>query len=631
MRGSLWQLGQSITRRLAQADKRVVACRFFASEADLKKTVLYDFHVANGGKMVPFAGWSMPIQYKDSIMDSTVNCRVNGGLFDVSHMCGLSLKGNDCVPFLEKLVIADVAGLAPGTGTLTVFTNEKGGAIDDSVITKVKDDHIYLVVNAGCRDKDLAHIEEHMKAFKAKGGDVSWHIHDERSLLALQGPLAAPVLQHLTKDDLSKLYFGEFRILDINGATCYLTRTGYTGEDGFEISVPSENALDLAKAILEKSEGKVRLTGLGARDSLRLEAGLCLYGNDMEQHITPVEAGLTWAIGKRRRAEGGFLGAEVILKQLAEGPSIRRVGFVSTGPPPRSHSEIQDEKGNNIGEITSGGFSPCLKKNIAMGYVKSGSHKAGTKAKILFITKIPPFTFSSNLLISSTLIWKTISSKTLQGYIIVGWFQDVSGIHSNNLVHIHNSLPSWKDSSKLPTHLVSHRVIPKRWLCQSHGSASSDDEYRSSRNIAISLFRRYRNAIDRGGGDNLKEFISAGVNAYALGCTDEGLRKELIAMKESGIEIEEMHSYGRSTSLKSKICAEEVNELSDDVLHQWKGFCALIANAYFIRGMAWLPVKTLQLEQMAVIGRAEEPSVVASRMRLVFSTLEVVSPQWPRV
>ncbi|GMJ15290.1 hypothetical protein like AT1G11860 [Hibiscus trionum] len=397
MRGSLWHLGQLVTRRLPQADKKAVARRFFASEADLKKTVLYDFHVANGGKMVPFAGWSMPIQYKDSIMDSTVNCRQNGGLFDVSHMCGLSLKGKDCVPFLEKLVIADVAGLAPGTGTLTVFTNEKGGAIDDSVITKVKDDHIYLVVNAGCRDKDVAHIEEHMKAFKSKGGDVSWHIHDERSLLALQGPLAAPVLQQLTKDDLSKLYFGEFRILDINGATCFLTRTGYTGEDGFEISVPLENAVDLAKAILERSEEKIRLTGLGARDSLRLEAGLCLYGNDMEQHITPVEAGLTWAIGKRRRAEGGFLGAEVILKQLEEGPSIRRVGFTSSGPPPRSHSEIQDDKGNNIGEITSGGFSPCLKKNIAMGYVKSGLHKAGTKAKILVrgkaydgvVTKMP--------------------------------------------------------------------------------------------------------------------------------------------------------------------------------------------------------------------------------------------------
>ncbi|CAM8896352.1 unnamed protein product [Rhodiola kirilowii] len=397
MRGGLWQLGQSITRRLAQADKKAVTRRCFASEADLKKTVLYDFHVAYGGKMVPFAGYSMPIQYKDSIMDSTLNCRENGSLFDVSHMCGLSLKGKDCIPFLEKLVVADVAGLQDGTGTLTVFTNEKGGSIDDSVITKVKNDHIYLVVNAGCRDKDLAHIEAHMKLFKAKGGDVSWHIHDERSLLALQGPLSAPVLQQMTKDDLSKFYFGEFKMLDISGVHCYLTRTGYTGEDGFEISIPSEHAVDIAKEILEKSEGKVRLTGLGARDSLRLEAGLCLYGNDMEQHITPVEAGLAWAIGKRRRAEGGFLGAEVILKQLADGPSIRRVGLISTGPPARSHSEIQNDKGENIGEVTSGGFSPCLKKNIAMGYVKSGSHKAGTKVKVVIrgkaydgsVTKMP--------------------------------------------------------------------------------------------------------------------------------------------------------------------------------------------------------------------------------------------------
>ena len=186
MRGGLWQLGQSVSRRLAQAEKKVIARRSFASEADLKKTALYDFHAENGGKMVPFAGWSMPIQYKDSIIDSTVNCRENGSLFDVAHMCGLSLKGKDCIPFLEKLVVGDIAGLAPGTGTLSVFPNEKGGAIDDTVITKVKDDQIYLVVNAGCRDKDLAHIEEHMKAFKAKGGDVSLHIHDERSLIALQ-------------------------------------------------------------------------------------------------------------------------------------------------------------------------------------------------------------------------------------------------------------------------------------------------------------------------------------------------------------------------------------------------------------------------------------------------------------
>ncbi|ERN17440.1 hypothetical protein AMTRI_Chr02g215580 [Amborella trichopoda] len=406
MRGPLWQLGQSLTRCLSQAAGRrekvlgdCVFHRLYATETgELKKTVLHDFHIENGGKMVPFAGWSMPIQYKDSIMDSTINCRENGALFDVSHMCGLSLKGKDCIPFLEKLVIADVAGLPDGTGTLTVFTNERGGAIDDSVIAKVKNDHIYLVVNAGCRDKDLAHIESHMKVFKSKGGDVDWHIHDERSLLALQGPLAAPVLQMFVKDDLSKMYFGDFRMLDIKGVPCYLTRTGYTGEDGFEISVPSEHAVDLAKAILEGSGGKVRLTGLGARDSLRLEAGLCLYGNDMEQHTTPVDAGLNWAIGKRRRAEGGFLGAEVILKQLAEGPPVRRVGFFSTGPPARSHSEILEKEGGGaLGEVTSGGFSPCLKKNIAMGYVKSGSHKAGTEVKIVVrgkpydgvVTKMP--------------------------------------------------------------------------------------------------------------------------------------------------------------------------------------------------------------------------------------------------
>jgi aminomethyltransferase len=186
-------------------------------------------------------------------------------------------------------------------------------------------------------------------------------------------------------------FFGKRGILSISYS--YLS---YTGEDGFEISVPSENAVDLAKAVLEKSEGKVRLTGLGARDSLRLEAGLCLYGNDLEQHITPVEAGLSWAIGKRRRAEGGFLGADVILKQLQEGPKMRRVGMFTQGPPARSHSEIVSSTGENIGEVTSGGFSPCLKKNIAIGYVKSGMHKTGTEFKVVrsksydaVVTKMP--------------------------------------------------------------------------------------------------------------------------------------------------------------------------------------------------------------------------------------------------
>ncbi|KAL2473462.1 hypothetical protein Fot_49198 [Forsythia ovata] len=214
-------------------------------------------------------------------------------------------------------------------------------------------------------------------------------------------------------------------------------------------------------------------------------------------------------------------------------------------------------------------------------------------------------------------------------------------------------------NSQLKIHYLSHQITSKISLCQSNYSTSPENEYRSSRNIAISLFRRYRNFVERGGGDNLKEFISAGVNAYALGCTDEGLREELTNMKESGVEIDAMQAYSGNTGLKSKIISQEVDEcilwlsivfitilctpqptivrwssappVSEEMMLQWKGFCAIIANAYFMRGMAWLPVKTLQLEQLAVMGCAEEPSVVASRMRLVFSTLEVVSPQWPRV
>ncbi|XP_047958978.1 uncharacterized protein LOC125204369 [Salvia hispanica] len=214
-------------------------------------------------------------------------------------------------------------------------------------------------------------------------------------------------------------------------------------------------------------------------------------------------------------------------------------------------------------------------------------------------------------------------------------------------------------SNQLKLHGFSHQITSRRWLCRSQDSISPENEYRSSRNIAISLLRRYRNYVERGGGDNLKEFISAGVNAYELGCTDEGLRKELTDMKESGVEIEAMQTYGGNTGLRSSIISQEVDEcimwlsivfitilctpqptvvrwsssppVSEEMLISWKGFCAIIANAYYMRGMAWLPVKTLQLEQMAVMGCAEEPSLVASRMRLVFSTLEVVSPQWPRV
>jgi aminomethyltransferase len=369
-----------------------VAARSFASDADLLKTPLYDLHVEQGGKMVPFAGWSMPIQYKDSIMDATKHCREHASLFDVSHMCGVTLKGKDAVPFLEQLVVGDIAGIPNGSGSLSMFTNEKGGIIDDTVVTKVTDDEVYLVVNAGCREKDISHMQKHLDSFSGKCELV---VHDDRALLALQGPSAVKVLQPFVDMDLSSVYFSDFHKLDINGIPCYLTRTGYTGEDGFELSIPDGQALELTRKLLENEE--VRMCGLGARDSLRLEAGLCLYGNDLTDDITPVEAGLKWAIGKNRREKCDFLGGEVIKRQLEEGVDRRRVGLISTGAPARQHSDILTEDGQKIGEISSGAFSPCLKKNVAMGYVEKGHGKAGTKLKVVVrgkendaeVTKMP--------------------------------------------------------------------------------------------------------------------------------------------------------------------------------------------------------------------------------------------------
>ncbi|MEW5301921.1 MAG: hypothetical protein WDW36_004745 [Sanguina aurantia] len=366
-----------------------------ADDADLKKTVLYDFHVAHGGKMVPFAGWSMPIQYKDSIMDSTTHCRQHASVFDVSHMCGLTLKGKDAIAFLETLVVGDIQAIQNGTGSLSVFTNEKGGIIDDTVITKLSDEEIYLVVNAGCREKDLAHINKHLAAYKATGKSVDLTIHDDRSLLALQGPAAVEVVSSLSKEDLKDMHFGHFRKFDIGGVPTWVTRTGYTGEDGFEISVGHNHTLALAEQFM--ANPRVRLAGLGPRDSLRLEAGLCLYGNDLNEDITPVEAGLAWTIGKRRRVACDFLGGDVVKKQLAEGVKSRRVGFVSDGPPTRQHSDILNGEGRVIGEITSGAYSPCLKKNISMGYVEKDFAKAGTELKVVVrgkqfaavVTKMP--------------------------------------------------------------------------------------------------------------------------------------------------------------------------------------------------------------------------------------------------
>eukprot|EP00296_Roombia_truncata_P000132 JP435794.1.p1 GENE.JP435794.1~~JP435794.1.p1 ORF type:complete len:378 (-),score=120.23 JP435794.1:254-1324(-) len=339
--------------------------------------------------MVDFCGWSMPVMYKDTIMNSHLNVRTKAGVFDVSHMGQLRFTGKDRVAFLESLVVADLQNLANGCSTLSVLTNENGGIIDDCVVT-MGEKYLYVVINAGCFDKDLVHINKHLQAFKDSGKDVSLHVMDDHALLALQGPSAMDVLGKLCEIDLAKMPFMTSIISDVNGRACRVTRCGYTGEDGFEISVPSAYAVALADVFLENG---VLPAGLGARDTLRLEAGLCLYGNDLDETVSPVEAGLTWTIGKRRREEGGFVGSETILAQLAagiKGAERRRVGLAVTGAPARENAPILDAEGNKVGVVTSGTFSPSLKKPIAMGYIKPPMHKAGTDLGVEVRGKVSP-------------------------------------------------------------------------------------------------------------------------------------------------------------------------------------------------------------------------------------------------
>jgi len=304
----------------------------------------------------------------------------------VSHMCGLSLKGKDAIPFLEKLVVGDIGGLGDGRSTLSVLTNEKGGIIDDSVITKVAEDDLYLVVNAGRRTEDLAHFNKHLSENSQMSVDMT--VHDDRGLLALQGPLAAKELSALVDTELSKFYFGSFIKMNVAGVPCWVTRTGYTGEDGFELSIPAGELENLASKFTSSKD--VLLGGLGARDALRLEAGLCLYGNDITEETSPIEAGLTWTIAKSRRDTCNFLGGEVIKRQLAEGVGRKRVGLFVTGPPARQHAEITDEEGHKVGEVTSGAFSPSLGKPIGMGYVNTPLAKKGTKLKVTVRGKSNP-------------------------------------------------------------------------------------------------------------------------------------------------------------------------------------------------------------------------------------------------
>lgn len=343
---------------------------------DLLRLGLHDLHVARGGRMVPFAGYEMPVQYAAGVMKEHLHTRAACGLFDVSHMGQVILRPKAgmralCLG-LESLMPVDVLGLAEGRQRYGMFTNDTGG-IEDDLMFANRGDHLFLVVNAGCKAADIAHIQAHLSAV-AEVLPVT-----DRALLALQGPLAEAVLARLLPD-AAAMRFMDVAVLDWQGQAIWLSRSGYTGEDGYEISVPDAVAPGFAEALLGQPE--VMLVGLGARDSLRLEAGLCLYGHDIDASTSPVEAGLVWAIQKVRRTggarAGGFPGDERILHELAEGPERRRVGLLPGGRAPmREGVALFDADGTPLGEVTSGGFGPSRDAPIAMGYVAAAFADAG--------------------------------------------------------------------------------------------------------------------------------------------------------------------------------------------------------------------------------------------------------------
>ena len=344
----------------------------------LAHTPLYALHVARGARMVPFAGYAMPVQYPTGIIAEHLHTRDKAGLFDVSHMGQALLEGANAARRLETLVPGDIAELAIGRMRYTQLLDADGAILDDLMVTKLAAEEgrerLFLVVNAATKEADFALIRTALP-------DLSLRILDDRALLALQGPAAAAVLARLIPG-LGDMGFLTWRAVPWQGDTLFISRSGYTGEDGFEISIDAARAVDFAEALL--ADPDVWPIGLGARDSLRLEAGLCLYGHDIDRSTDPIEAGLAWSISKRRRSEGGFPGAARIQHALAEGPARRRVGLLLDGKAPaREGAEIVTSDGETIGRLTSGGFAPSLGRPIAMGYVAADHAAVGTKLSIL--------------------------------------------------------------------------------------------------------------------------------------------------------------------------------------------------------------------------------------------------------
>eukprot|EP00933_Yihiella_yeosuensis_P019980 TRINITY_DN1610_c0_g2_i1.p1 TRINITY_DN1610_c0_g2~~TRINITY_DN1610_c0_g2_i1.p1 ORF type:complete len:445 (-),score=120.39 TRINITY_DN1610_c0_g2_i1:207-1490(-) len=409
-------LRSGATNRFLQQKVAVPAFAFgiqrsFASVADLKRTITYEAHLADGGKLVDFAGYAMPVQYEKkgsphalSIIDSTKWTRESASLFDVSHMCSIRWTGKDAIDFVERVTTADIRGLKMNSGILSVILNERGGIIDDTMVSRVTDsergEHVYQVINAGCAPKDIAHFEEQMGKF---GGDVKMEVlWDGRGLFALQGPKAVEVMQRLSPGyDFKAMAFGDSAWMPLDGKDCFVTRCGYTGEDGFEVFVPGDYTVEIWNKL--RGEPEVRLAALGARDALRLEAGLCLYGHDLDEDTTPSEAGLSWVVGKARRdpaSKNPFIGSETVLAQLNDKKLYKRLraGLMpASGPPAREGADIELPDGTVVGKVTSGSMSPCMKKNISIGYIEKPYNKQGTDLQVVVrgkkypakVTKMP--------------------------------------------------------------------------------------------------------------------------------------------------------------------------------------------------------------------------------------------------
>ncbi|HUO01681.1 MAG TPA: glycine cleavage system aminomethyltransferase GcvT [Rhizomicrobium sp.] len=352
-------------------------------DATLLKTPLHALHLELGAKMVPFAGYEMPVQYPAGVLKEHLHTREKAGLFDVSHMGQAFLDGADPAHALERVTPADLVGLKEGMQRYGLLLNDQGTIKDDFMTTRLAGEPaLYLVVNAATKDGDFAYMSEKLK------GAADLKPQPSRALLALQGPMAADVLERVSPG-ISALTFMQAVRATVAGAPAIVSRTGYTGEDGFEISLEGKDAERVARALL--ADDRVLPIGLGARDSLRLEAGLCLYGHDMDENIDPVEANLTWSMGKRRKEARDYPGSARITEHLLNGAGKKRVGLKPEGrAPAREGAEIADKSGKVVGHVTSGGFGPSLNAPVAMGYVESEFAAPGTRLDLLVRGKAMP-------------------------------------------------------------------------------------------------------------------------------------------------------------------------------------------------------------------------------------------------